>query len=181
MPEPLLDPAITASRHRWALAARGALALLVGLWLLLVPIGGRVALAAVLATLLAVDGVLALVAAFWGAGRERPIALAEALAGLLLATAILVLALPSLLSLVWIVAAWAVCQGAADLLLARGDEPWLAVAGAVSVAAGIVLVVMPAIVMRMASAPSLVTMVALYGVLRGLFLLAAAGRRPSTA
>ncbi|HTH18382.1 MAG TPA: DUF308 domain-containing protein [Magnetospirillum sp.] len=180
MPQSFLDPGIVASRHRWALAARGALALVIGLWLLLAPVGGLVALAAIIATLLAVDGVVALVAGMWSepGGRERWIGVVQGLASLVLAS--LALALPtSLLSLVWIVAIWMVWQGAGDVMVARvrGGEPWLASGGAVSVVLGVVLMILPAIFMRLTAAPSLVTMAAIAILVRGLFLLAASGRR----
>ncbi|MCR6628570.1 MAG: hypothetical protein NVV74_00090 [Magnetospirillum sp.] len=90
------------------------------------------------------------------------------------------LALPgaSLLSLVWTVAAWAIWQGIAEVLLSRrvASATLLGVGGAVSIVAGIVLIALPAILTPLEGGFSLVTAVALYGVVRGLYLLAAAGR-----
>lgn len=180
MPDSFFDPAIAVNRHRWALALRGALALVVGLWLLVAPLGGLVALAAAVVLLLAVDGVVAVLAAAWSepgtAGRRLNVL--QAVASLVLATVALVLPGPTLLSLLGIVAAWAIWLGVTDILAARsrGDASRLGVAGAVSIVLGIVLIALPALFMPLARAPSLVTAIALFAVVRGLLLLAAAGQ-----
>lgn len=177
---PDLDPGLAANRTRWALAARGMLALVTGLWLLAAPLGGLVTLLAVIAMLLAVDGVVAALVALWryGDGEIWWIEAAQAVASLVLATLALGLPALSLLALLWLVAAWALWQGVCEVLLARlgGGGRWLELGGVVSVVLALVMVAMPVI-----GGLSLVTVMALYAVVRGVYLLAAAVRAYSSA
>lgn len=171
----MAEPALVQGRTQWTLAARGVLALVVGLWLLAAPLGGLVALLAVIAMLLAVDGLAAGLGALWrrGDGEDWGVEAAQALASLVLATLALALPALSLLALLWLMAAWALWQGVCEIVQARLETglPWLGAGGLVSVVLAVVMIAMPAL-----GGPSLVTVMALYAVVRGLYLLAAAGR-----
>lgn len=168
------------SRHRWALALRGAAALMIGIILLAAPLGGLVALVALAAILFVIDGLISLAMGLWHIREDRLwwIAVLQGVASLFIATLALSWPSATLLALVWLTAAWAIWQGVTDIMIARGlgSDRWLAIWGAVSVALGIVMIAMPVF-----GVISLALVIALYAVVRGIGLLAAAwrGRQPA--
>lgn len=171
-----LGPRYRDSRyHRWSLAIRGVLALIVGLMMLVVPLGGLVALVALVATLLVVDGLIALALGLWYLRGDRRwwIAVLQGLASLSIATLMLSWPAATLLSLVWLTAAWAIWQGVTEIMMARyvDNGAVLVMVGALSVVLGVIMIAMPAI-----GAMSLAVMVAVYAVVRGISLLVAAFR-----
>lgn len=161
------------SRRRWALGVRGGIALAAGLTLLIFPLGGLVALVGLVATLFALDGVIAFALAFSNMHHEDDwwVTALQGIASLAIATLALSWPAATLLAMVWLTAAWAIWQGITEIMVSRGlaDGRWLAVGGALSVILGLVMIAMPVI-----GALSLVVVIALYAVVRGIYLVAAA-------
>lgn len=162
-------------RHCWALTARGGLALIAGVVLLAAPLGGLAALVVLVATLFAVDGLIALLLGVWNIRSDRQwwVTVLQGIASLAIATLALSWPAATLLSMVWLTAAWAIWQGITEMMMARTlmAGPWLAVGGMVSVVLGIGMIALPAI-----GAFSLVIVIAVYAIVRGVYLLAAAFR-----
>jgi uncharacterized membrane protein HdeD (DUF308 family) len=135
----------------WALALRGLVAILFGLAALFWP-GLILAVLIVLFGLYAlVDGVFAIIAAFRssGHGMRRPLLLIEGVIGILFG--LLALFWPGLtaLTLVYIVAFWAILSGIARIVMAvmlrrEIENEWsIALSGVLSVILGIVLLFLP--------------------------------------
>ena len=139
------------ARNWWAIALRGAIAILVGIAAFLVPETALVALVLLFAAYLLVDGVFAIVAGFRAAARhERWLALlAEGVAGI--AAALFIAGFPevSLILFIYVAALWAVVSGAALLIAAvrlyrHAGEWMMAAAGVLSVAWGVLALIRPA-------------------------------------
>jgi uncharacterized membrane protein HdeD (DUF308 family) len=137
-------------RNWWALALRGAVAVLFGLVAFALPGVTLTVLVLFFAAYLLVDGIFALVAGLRAAERhERWGALA--LEGILdLVAGVLIVMWPgmSLLAFVYIVAFWAIVSGIALLVAAfrlhRQHGEWLMIlAGVASVAWGVLIVLFP--------------------------------------
>jgi uncharacterized membrane protein HdeD (DUF308 family) len=135
----------------WALALRGLVAILFGLAALFWP-GLILAVLIVLFGLYAlVDGVFAIIAAFRssGHGMRRPLLLIEGVIGILFG--LLALFWPGLtaLTLVYIVAFWAILSGIARIVMVvmlrrEIENEWsIALSGVLSVILGIVLLFLP--------------------------------------
>ena len=135
----------------WALALRGLVATIFGLAALFWPgliLGVLIVLFGAYAL---VDGVLAVVAAFGssGHGMRRPLLLIEGVLGILFG--ILALFWPDLtaLTLLYIIAFWAILSGIARIVMAimlrrEIENEWsIALSGVLSVVLGIVLVLLP--------------------------------------
>ena len=135
----------------WVLALRGLVAILFGLAALFWPgliLAGLIVLFGAYAL---VDGILAVIAAFRssGRGRRRPLLLIEGVIGILFG--ILALLWPDLtaLTLVYLIAFWAILSGIARIVMAimlrrEIENEWsIALSGMLSVILGVVLVLLP--------------------------------------
>jgi uncharacterized membrane protein HdeD (DUF308 family) len=149
-------PEATATKRRsplaglpwWALALRGAFAILFGLVAVVFPIAALGSLVLLLSAYLAADGALAIVSAFRAARAVERWAWLGVEGVLNIAAALIALFLPgvTVLALVILLAAWAVASGVAMLAAAfRGREGrlWLGLGGAVSVVWGVLLTSQP--------------------------------------
>jgi uncharacterized membrane protein HdeD (DUF308 family) len=135
----------------WALALRGLVAVLFGLAALFWPGLVLAGLIILFGAYVLVDGILALIAAFRssGHGMRRPLLLIEGVIGILFG--IVALFWPGLtaLTLVYIVAFWAIFSGIARIVMAimlrrETENEWsIAFSGVLSVILGIVLILLP--------------------------------------
>ena len=135
----------------WALALRGFVAILFGLAALFWPGLILAVLIVLFGAYALVDGVFALIAAFRssGHGMRRPLLLIEGVLGILFG--ILALFWPDLtaLTLVFIIAFWAIFTGIARIVMAivlrrELENEWsIAFSGVLSVSLGIVLLLLP--------------------------------------
>ena len=134
-----------------ALALRGLVAILFGLAALFWPGLILAVLIVLFGAYALVDGILAVVAAFRSSGRgmRRPLLLIEGVLGILFG--ILALFWPDLtaLTLLYIIAFWAIFSGTARIVMAvmlrrEIENEWsIALSGVLSVVLGIVLVLLP--------------------------------------
>jgi uncharacterized membrane protein HdeD (DUF308 family) len=136
----------------WAAALRGACAVIFGMFAFATPDMAMLSMALVFAAYCLVDGVSLIAMAVRGARKgERWTWLA--LNGLLGIAAGLVAAVwpvPTLIALVFLIAAWAIVSGAAMLISAFRVKPghgriWMVVGGVASLALGILLAISPLI------------------------------------
>lgn len=180
---------LALAKRWWVLTVRGVAAILFGILTFISPGLSLLALVWFFGVWAIVDGVFSLGAAFGaeGAGRRWPALVFEGVVGI--AAGILTFAWPAITGLVllYVIAAWAVITGVAELVTAirlrkeiRGE--WLlGFAGVLSVAFGILLFVHP-----LAGALAVAFWIGAYaivfgGSLIGLSLrLRALGRRPVT-
>ena len=168
-----------ASRNWWALALRGVLAILFGFLAFLWPGITLLALVFLFGAYMLVDGVLAIVAAVWAAGREQRwwLLLIEGIVGVLAGILAFVLPQAAALAFLYLVAAWAIVTGVLEILAAvrlreEIEGEWaLIVGGAVSVVFGVLLAVLPAVGIL-----SLVWLIGAYAVMFGILLVALALR-----
>jgi uncharacterized membrane protein HdeD (DUF308 family) len=163
----------------WSAALRGAVAILFGLAALLRPDITLVALVLLFGAYALVDGVFALVGIFGGAdsGVSRPWLLVRSVAGIV--AGLLAFVLPGLtaLALLYLIAVWAIVAGIAEIVIAielrkriRGE--WALIAGgAVSVAFGVILALLPWVGIL-----SLVWLIGAYAIAFGVLLLITAFR-----
>jgi uncharacterized membrane protein HdeD (DUF308 family) len=175
--------------HWWALALRGAIAILFGLAALLRPGIALEALILLFGAYALVDGVFAIVGIFGGTrgGTPRWLLFIEGIAGIL--AGIIAFVLPGLTALVllYLIAAWAIVTGIFEIATAtrlrqeiRGE--WaLIIGGALSVLFGVILV----LVSPFAALLSLVWLIGVYAVAFGILVLITAfavrGRGDSSA
>ena len=161
--------------HWWALALRGAIAILFGLAALLRPDIALEALILLFGAYALVDGVFAIVGIFGGTrgGTPRWLLLIEGIAGIL--AGIIAFVLPGLTALVllYLISAWAIVTGIFEIATAirlrqeiRGE--WaLIIGGALSVLFGVILIV----VSPFAAILSLVWLIGIYAVAFGIMIL----------
>jgi uncharacterized membrane protein HdeD (DUF308 family) len=161
--------------HWWALALRGAIAILFGLAALLRPDIALEALILLFGAYALVDGVFAIVGVFGGTrgGTPRWLLLIEGIAGIL--AGIIAFVLPGLTALVllYLIAAWAIVTGIFEIASAirlrreiRGE--WaLIIGGALSVLFGVILV----LVSPFAALLSLVWLIGVYAIAFGILVL----------
>jgi uncharacterized membrane protein HdeD (DUF308 family) len=173
MAQPQALPSETG--HWWALALRGAIAILFGLAALLRPGIALQALILLFGAYALVDGVFAIVGIFGGTrgGTPRWLLLIEGIAGIL--AGLIAFVLPGLTALVllYLIAAWAIITGIFEIATAirlrreiRGE--WaLIIGGALSVLFGVILIV----VSPFAAILSLVWLIGVYAVAFGIMLL----------
>ncbi len=162
----------------WALALRGAFAILFGLVAFLWPGITALALVLLFGFYALFDGIFALVAALRLArhhGRSGAVLL-EGILDLLIAAICFVWPATALVALIYLIAIWAVVTGvalmAAGIALIRLSGEWLLVlAGALSVLLGIALFVQPG-----AGAIALSWWLGIYAFLFGIAMLSAAFR-----
>jgi uncharacterized membrane protein HdeD (DUF308 family) len=140
------------ARNWWVLAIRGVLGIAVGLIALVLPAATMLALVLVFAAYMLVDGVFAIMAAV-RAAREHErwgLLVLEGVADIVAGVIAVVWPGITVLAFVLLVAAWAIVSG--GLMLVAGyrlniehGRWWLLLAGALSVAYGVLLVVAPMI------------------------------------
>ena len=161
--------------HWWALAIRGAIAIIFGLAALLRPGIALEALILLFGAYALVDGVFAIVGVFGGTrgGTPRWLLLVEGIAGIL--AGIIAFVLPGVTAIVflYLIAAWAVITGVSEIATAirlrqeiRGE--WaLIIGGAFSVLFGVIL----AVVGPLAGLLSLIWLIGIYAMIFGILLL----------
>jgi uncharacterized membrane protein HdeD (DUF308 family) len=164
------------SRNWWAVAIRGALAILFGIIAFAVPGATMLSLVLLFAAYMLVDGVMAIISAVRAArqGERWGLLTFEGVVDIL--TAIVAFVWPGLTVIVFVllIAAWAIITGAlmvaaAFRLNADHGRWWLALGGIASVIFGILLVVTPLL-----GAIVLTWWVGAYAIIFGAFLIAAA-------
>jgi uncharacterized membrane protein HdeD (DUF308 family) len=161
--------------HWWALAIRGAIAIIFGLAALLRPDIALDALILLFGAYALVDGVFAIVGVFGGTrgGTPRGLLLIEGIAGVL--AGLIAFVLPGLTAVVllYLIAAWAVVTGIFEIATAirlrqeiRGE--WaLIIGGALSVLFGVIL----AVIGPVAGLLSLIWLIGIYAVAFGILML----------
>jgi uncharacterized membrane protein HdeD (DUF308 family) len=175
---PDLEMSEALARNWWAIALRGALAIVFGVVALALPGVTMLSLALVFGAYAVVDGVLAIVAAMRSARSHERWALL-ALEGLVdIAAGVLALLWPGLTILIFvlIVAAWALVTGglmttAAFRLHLNHGRWWLVLGGLASIAYGLLLFIAPLI-----GALVLTWWLGFYALVFGVFLLILAFR-----
>ncbi|MGH3146010.1 MAG: HdeD family acid-resistance protein [Rubrobacter sp.] len=162
------------SGHWWALALRGAIAILFGLAALLRPGIALEALILLFGAYAFVDGVFAIVGTFGQARGDTPrwLLFVEGLAGIL--AGVIAFILPGLTAVVllYLIAAWAIITGVSEIAMAirlrqeiRGE--WaLILGGALSILFGVLLAVLPAV-----GVLSLVWLIGVYAVAFGILMV----------
>jgi uncharacterized membrane protein HdeD (DUF308 family) len=163
--------------HWWALALRGVIAILFGLAALLRPGIALGALILLFGAYALVDGAFAIVGVFRGTrgGTPRWLLLLEGVVGIL--AGIIAFVFPGLtaIALLYLVAAWAVITGLAEVATAirlrqeiQGE--WaLILGGILSVLFGVLLAILPGVGIL-----SLIWLIGIYAVVFGLLLLISA-------
>ena len=161
--------------HWWALAIRGAIAIIFGLAALLRPGIALEALILLFGAYALVDGVFAIVGVFGGTrgGTPRWLLIIEGIAGIL--AGLIAFVLPGLTAvlLLYLIAAWAVITGISEIATAirlrqeiRGE--WaLIVGGALSVLFGVIL----AVIGPVAGLLSLIWLIGIYALMFGVLML----------
>jgi uncharacterized membrane protein HdeD (DUF308 family) len=165
--------------HWWALALRGVIAILFGLAAFLRPDIALGALILLFGAYALVDGAFAIVGVFGGtrAGTPRWLLLLEGVVGILAGIIAFVFPGITAVALLYLVAAWAIVTGIAEIATAirlrqeiRGE--WaLIVGGILSVLFGLLLAVLPGVGIL-----SLIWLIGAYAVVFGVLLLIAAFR-----
>jgi uncharacterized membrane protein HdeD (DUF308 family) len=169
----------TFTRYWWAVALRGAAAVLFGLMALIWPGITLLALVIVFGAYALVDGVLALVAAL---GRRDPAETdrssrvwlgVQGAAGIVLGILALVWPGVTALALLWVIAVWAIVTGALEIIAAvrlrrELSREWLlALSGVLTVLFGLLLVIWPA-----TGALTLVVLIGVSALIFGVTLIA---------
>jgi uncharacterized membrane protein HdeD (DUF308 family) len=165
--------------HWWALALRGTLAILFGLAALLRPGIALGALILLIGAYFLVDGVFAIVGVFRGtrSGTPRWLLLLEGVVSILAGLIAFVNPGITAIALLYLVAAWAVITGIAEIVTAirlrqeiQGE--WaLIVGGILSVLFGVILAVLPGVGIL-----SLIWLIGIYAVVFGVLMLIAGFR-----
>jgi uncharacterized membrane protein HdeD (DUF308 family) len=167
------------ARNWWAVALRGAAAVIFGLLAIVLPDITLTALVLLFGAYALVDGVFALVAAVNAYRTHRqwgPLVL-EGVGGVVIGLITLVSPDVTTLALLYLIAAWAIVTGVLEIAAAialrreiRG-ELWLGLAGLASLAFGIVLIVAP-----VSGALAIVWLIGSYALVFGAVLIALALR-----
>jgi uncharacterized membrane protein HdeD (DUF308 family) len=168
------------SGHWWALALRGAIAILFGLAALLRPGIALQALILLFGAYVLVDGVFSVVGVFGGTrgGTPRWLLLVEGVAGILAGLIAFVFPILTAVFLLYLIAAWAIVTGIAEIATAirlrkeiQGE--WaLIVGGILSVLFGVLL----GVVGPFAGILSLIWLIGAYAIAFGVLLLVTAFR-----
>jgi uncharacterized membrane protein HdeD (DUF308 family) len=163
------------SRYWWAVALRGAAAVVFGLVALIWPGVTVVVLVALFGAYALVDGIITLGTAIVGGNEsrsQRTWQVVEGVAGVLIG--IMTFAWPGITALVllWLIAAWALVTGVLEIVAAirlrrEIEGEWLLIlSGALSVLFGLALMVWPA-----AGALTVVFLIGIYAIVFGAALL----------
>jgi uncharacterized membrane protein HdeD (DUF308 family) len=176
MAQPQALPSETG--HWWALALRGAVAILFGLAALLRPDIALEALILLFGAYALVDGVFAIVGVFGGTrgGTPRWLLLIEGIAGIL--AGLIAFFLPGLTAIVllYLIAVWAIITGISEIATAirlRREimgEWALIVGGALSILFGVIL----AVIGPVAGLLSLIWLIGIYAIAFGILMLVTA-------
>ena len=164
--------------HWWALAIRGAIAIVFGLAALLRPGIALEALILLFGAYALVEGVFAIVGVFGGTrgGTPRWLLLIEGIAGIL--AGIIAFVLPGVTAIVflYLIAAWAVITGVSEIATAIrlrqeiAGEWALILGGALSIIFGVLL----AVIGPLAGLVSLIWLIGIYALIFGVLLLVTA-------
>jgi uncharacterized membrane protein HdeD (DUF308 family) len=165
----------TLTRYWWAVALRGALAVLFGILALIWPGVTVVVLVALFGAYALVDGILALGSAAFGGTRaagRRGWLILEGVVGVI--TGIITFAWPGVtaLALLWIIAFWAIVTGVLEIIAAirlrrEMEGEWMLIlSGALSVVFGLLLAIWPG-----AGALTLIVLIAIYAIIFGVALI----------
>jgi uncharacterized membrane protein HdeD (DUF308 family) len=173
MPEPA-GFVSTMARYWWAVALRGAFAILFGILSLAWPEITVVVLVALFGAWALVDGILLLVAAWRraGAGQTWWPSLLEGLLGVAAAAVTFVWPDITALALLFVIGAWAIVTGALEIWAAVAmrkvidNEVWLGLSGLASILFGFIVVLFPG-----AGALGIVWLIGAYAIVFGVFLL----------
>ena len=161
--------------HWWALALRGAIAILFGLAALLRPEIALQALILLFGAYALVDGVFSIVGVFGGTrgGTPRWLLLIEGVVGILAGVIAFVAPGLTAILLLYLIAAWAIVTGIAEIAMAirlrkeiRGEWAMI-VGGALSVLFGVLL----AVIGPVAGLFSLIWLIGIYAVAFGIMIL----------
>lgn len=162
------------ARNWWMFVLRGVFAIIFGVVAWIWPGLTLIALIYLFAAYALIDGVTAIISIFSPGGRSRWFGLL--LEGILgIGAAIVAIAWPGLtaLSLVWVIAAWAVVSGVFRIITAIRireeieNEWWMGLGGAASIIFGIILFVAPG-----EGALALVWLIGIWAIVLGIFLIA---------
>jgi uncharacterized membrane protein HdeD (DUF308 family) len=173
MAQPQALPSETG--HWWALALRGAIAILFGLAALLRPGIALEALILLFGAYALVDGVFAIVGVFGGTrgGTPRWLLVIEGIAGILAGLIAFVLPGLTAILLLYLIAAWAVITGISEIATAirlrqEITGEWaLIIGGALSIIFGVIL----AVIGPVAGLFSLVWLIGVYALAFGILML----------
>jgi uncharacterized membrane protein HdeD (DUF308 family) len=167
------------AKNWWALALRGVAAIIFGVLAFVLPGVTLAALILLFGSYALVEGVLNILAAVRGRGDDQPwwALLFEGLVSV--AAGIVTFVLPGLteLALLYMIAAWAIVTGVFEIVAAIRlrrritGEAWLAVNGVLSIAFGVLTMLIPG-----AGAVSLVWLIGWYAFVFGVLLLGLAFR-----
>ena len=166
---------VSLIKNWWAVALRGAAALIFGFLTVLWPDISLTALVLLFGSFAIVYGVFNIITAVRRRRGERQwwALLLEGLVSVAVGTVTLIIPDLTALALVYVIAAWAILTGileiAAAIMLRRyiRGEWWLALAGVLSVAFGAVLAIWPGV-----GALALVLWIGAYAIVLGIFLVA---------
>ncbi|MGZ4650334.1 MAG: HdeD family acid-resistance protein [Kineosporiaceae bacterium] len=166
----------TLTRHWWVLAVRGALAVLFGLLALIWPGITVLALVLLFGAYALVDGVMALYTALFDRGRPGGRGggwlVLEGVAGVLAAIGAVVWPGITALVLLYLIAAWALVTGVAEIVAAirlrrEIEREWLMIlSGALSILFGLLAFIFPG-----AGALAVVWLIAAYAIAFGVVML----------
>ncbi len=170
---------VVLARNWWALAIRGALAILFGVLALIWPNIALFVLAILFGAYAFVDGVFAIVAALNApAGYSRWwVHFLEGLAGVVIGVVTIFWPNITALALLYLIAAWAIVTGAFEIAAAIrlrryiAGEWLLGLSGVLSILFGVLIALFPG-----AGAVGVVWIIAFYAILFGVLLLALAFR-----
>ena len=173
MAQPQALPSETG--HWWALALRGAVAILFGLAALLRPDIALEALILLFGAYALVDGVFAIVGVFGGTrgGTPRWLLVIEGIVGILAGLIAFVLPGLTAILLLYLIAAWAVITGISEIATAMRlrqeitGEWALIIGGALSIIFGVIL----AVIGPVAGLLSLVWLIGVYALAFGILML----------
>ncbi len=163
------------ARNWWAVALRGALAILLGLIAFLLPAVFLASLVLLFGAYALVDGVFAIIAGLRAAQRNErwwPLAL-EGLVNIIAAIIVFLLPAAAVLGLLYLISAWSIVTGvfriaAAIRLRHQIEGEWLLVLnGAFSVLFGIVIFLFPAVGLI-----TVVWIIGIYAIVFGILLVA---------
>lgn len=143
------------ARNWWAVALRGALAVIVGILFLWNPIESIYSLVLVIAAFALVDGIFAIIGSFRATGETRTPMIIEGIVGIVAGLFVFYVAQSTpgltLISVVYVVGAWAIVTGVFEIIAAIRvrdeieNEWWLIIGGIASVIFGILIVAQPLI------------------------------------
>lgn len=169
----------TISRNWWAIALRGVVAILFGLFVFFVPGPALLALIVVFGAYAFIDGILAIAAGFRAArSHERWLQLVlMGIFGVLVGLVTWFYPGLTALTLLYVIAAWAVVTGIMEIIAAfelrrhLPGEWWWLLAGLASVAFGVLLMWHPLV-----GALAVLWIIGTYAIAAGIFLLGLAWR-----